>query len=137
MKRDHKPIKDIIILSAGNLNVGDHAILCSWLHFYRKLFGAHARITILGAEASYIAEQTCDLPCKVLVSNILHRYVWEHYEEKNHARVQNAVADLVETDRMTLGTDLQRLKKAKLDQVMKMIGLERDWFWMRRVMDRI
>ncbi len=102
MKRDHKPIKDIIILSAGNLNVGDHAILCSWLHFYRKLFGAHARITILGAEASYIAEQTCDLPCKVLVSNILHRYVWEHYEEKNHARVQNAVADLVETDRMIL-----------------------------------
>lgn len=96
MAKGDKTHTDIIIFSVGNLNVGDNAILMSWLYYYRNLYGEKCRITIYGAEVSYLSELTCDLPYKVIVSNVLHRYIWESYSSLDYEKVETAVSELID-----------------------------------------
>ena len=72
-------MKKIILLCPGNLNVGDNAILFTWLEFFEKTYGRNCEITILGTEVSYISQFVRKFSYKIFVSDMLHRYVWKFY----------------------------------------------------------
>ena len=90
-------MKNIILLSPGNLNVGDNAILFTWLELFEKEYGKNCTVTVLGTETSYITQFVDRFSYKISVSDMLHRYIWKYY--KNEKIDKKAFKDMLEPEK--------------------------------------
>lgn len=90
-------MKNIIILSPGNLNVGDNAILFTWLEFLEKEYGKNCAVTVLGTETSYISQFIDRFSYKISVSDMLHRYIWKYY--RNEGIEEKAFRNVLEPEK--------------------------------------
>lgn len=66
-------IMKICLFAAGNYNVGDNALLHSWLCIFNRFLGSKDIVYILGIESSYVGQYADRYNFRIITTNSLYR----------------------------------------------------------------
>ena len=64
----------LCLMAAGNFNVGDNALLHSWLSALNRVLTAKDIVYVLGIEPSYIMQYSSRYRYRIAATNVLYRY---------------------------------------------------------------